>query len=79
MVAAQVETTPSFRVTEIERLFELPPTTSVSLSGSWYDVTTDDQRFLMARQRLADDGERDVPQLILVKNFFEELKQRVGN
>ena len=66
-MAAQVETTPSFRVTEIERLFELPPTTSVSVSAGWYDVTSDDQRFLMARQPLGNDGERDVPQLILVK------------
>ena len=79
LVAAQVETTPSFRVTEIERLFELPPTTSFSRAAGWYDVTSDDQRFLMARRPLADDGERDVPQLILVQNFFEELKQRVGN
>ena len=79
LVAAQVETTPSFRVTETERLFELPPFTSVGLPTGWYDVTTDDQRFLMARVPQAVDGERDVPQLILVKNFFEELKERVGN
>ncbi|MEE8147578.1 MAG: hypothetical protein V3T24_08245, partial [Longimicrobiales bacterium] len=78
-MAAHVETTPSFRVTETERLFELPPGTSEGLAAGWYDVTTDDQRFLMARVPQAETGDSDVPQLILVKNFFEELKQRVGN
>ena len=61
-----------------ERLFELPRETSVSVVAGWYDVTTDDQRFLMARVPLADIA-TDVPQPILVQNFFEELKQRVGN
>ncbi len=38
-----------------------------------YDVTPDDQRFVMIRER-ADAGE-----LIAVENFFEELKAKVGN
>ncbi len=39
-----------------------------------YDVTPDDQRFVMIRNRVADEGE-----LIVVENLFEELKAKVGN
>ena len=40
-----------------------------------YDVTPDDQRFVMMR------NSRDVEasELIVVENFFEELKAKVGN
>ncbi len=40
-----------------------------------YDVTPDDQRFVMIR------NSRDVEasELIVVENFFEELKAKVGN
>ena len=40
-----------------------------------YDVTADDQRFLMIRFR--DRG--SASELVLVENFFEELKAKVGN
>ncbi len=39
-----------------------------------YDVTPDDQRFVMIRSPDAEAGE-----LIVVENFFEELKAKVGN
>ena len=62
-----------------ETLFEILPRSAVGPPTGWYDVTADDQRFLMARRPLVDPGEADVPQLILVRNFFEELEERVGN
>ena len=38
----------------------------------------DDQRILMARPRLFEIGADNVkPELILVQNFFEELKARM--
>ena len=40
-----------------------------------YDVTPDDQRFVMIRSRTVDDA----GELIVVENFFEELKAKVGN
>ena len=40
-----------------------------------YDVTPDDQRFVMIRTR----GDVEVVELIVVENFFEELKAKVGN
>ena len=40
-----------------------------------YDVTRDDQRFLMIRQEVGEDeGE-----LILVLNWLEEVKRQMGN
>ncbi len=41
-----------------------------------YDVTPNDQRFVMIR--LQAEGGRDDTQLIVVENFFEELKERTG-
>ncbi len=41
-----------------------------------YDVTPDDQRFVMIR----NIGEQEAAgELIVVENFFEELKAKVGN
>ena len=39
-----------------------------------YDVTAGDRRFVMIRRR--ETGE---VQLIVVENFFEELRRRMGN
>jgi Tol biopolymer transport system component len=41
-----------------------------------YDVTSDDQRFLMIR---LVEGSTDASELVLVQNWFEELKQRMGD
>ncbi len=41
-----------------------------------HDVAPDDQRFLMLRGVNFEEGG---PELILVENFFEELKAKVGN
>ena len=40
-----------------------------------YDVTPDDQRFVMIRSLAGEDA----TELIVVENFFEELKAKVGN
>ena len=39
-----------------------------------YDISPNDQRFVMFRRVQAEQGE-----LIWVVNFFEELKAKVGN
>ena len=48
--------------------------------GDFYDIAPDDQRFLMLRLALAptgvDDGDT---RFILVENWFEELRDLVGN
>ncbi len=41
-----------------------------------YDVSADDQRFVMLRINNEDAA---ASELILVQNWFEELRQRMGN
>jgi serine/threonine-protein kinase len=64
-----VEPADSFRVGAVDALF---PTNIVSLNNS-YDVTPDGQRFLMIRPSEVENGM--APELVLVKNWFEELKR----
>ena len=74
MVAVPVETEPTFSVGQPEVLF---PATEFRSNAEHpqYDVTPDDQRFIMIRQI----GEDVTGKLILVQNFFEELKRLVPN
>ena len=74
MVAVQVETDPTFSAGQPEALF--PATQFRSFANhQQYDVTPDDQRFIMIRQA----GEAVLGELTWVQNFFEELKARVPN
>jgi dipeptidyl aminopeptidase/acylaminoacyl peptidase len=66
-------------VGEEEVLFRLPAGYATSNSNTVYGVTPDDQRFLMARAYQGGDGEAVLSELVLVQNFFEELRERMGN
>ena len=71
MMAAKVTTEPTFRAERPEMLFE----GEFFLHGAGdqsYDVAPDG-RFLMVQQN------SDIADLIVVTNFFEELKERVPN
>ena len=78
LVAAQIETDSGFRVGAQETLFTIPQEYSVAAGTDFYDITSDDQRFLMARPYQGGDEEEVTSSLVLVQNFFEELKERVG-
>ena len=73
LIAAQVSTAAGFRVVQRETLFTLPLGTIGQEITDFYDIAPDDQRFLMGR--LSGGG----GDFILVQNFFEELRQRMGN
>ena len=78
MWATEFATEPTFRVGSSSTLFDLPDgyrTTTVG-GGDNKDVLPDDQRFLLARLVGLEDSPT---KLILVQNFFEELKARVPN
>jgi len=76
-VVAQVQTEPEFRVVNREPLFELGIEYLVGDGGDdFYDISLDDQRFLMGRRVGGGEG---IPQYVVVQNFFEELRQRVPN
>jgi serine/threonine-protein kinase len=78
MTAAAVETDPTVVVVERQKLFVLPPGTVVAPNADFYDVTSDDQRFLMVRE-IPDDPAGSPHRTVLVHNFFEELKRLVPN
>ena len=78
MVSARVETASGFRVVGREALFELGATYLSGAGTDFYDITLDDQQFLMGRAYEGGEGAQDTRTLVLVQNFTEELKQRVG-
>lgn len=74
LVAVQVQTDPSFSAGAREVLFTVDDGYIWGGPGM-YDVTTDDERFVMIGMRTDGLGS----ELIVVENFFEELRERVGN
>ena len=76
LVAVQVSTDPAFALSQQEVLFSAVAYMR-NLAYTLYDVTPDDQRFVMLR--IGDDENAVASELILVENWFEELRERMGN
>ena len=72
LVSAEVETENAFVVGERRALFPVQGFRYTQVR-SQYDVTLDDQRFVMIR----NFDETESSELVIVQNFFEELKERV--
>jgi serine/threonine-protein kinase len=73
LIAVQVVRDPAFSLGTQRRLFSVARYQPDPFSRS-YDVTRNDQRFVMVRQEVGDnEGE-----LILVLNWLEEVKREVG-
>jgi serine/threonine-protein kinase len=72
LVAAEVATTPSFRVVAEHVLFSTRDYLSIEFDRA-YTVSPDDRSFLFVRPRPGAES-----QLIMVTNWFEELKAKVG-
>ncbi len=75
MMAVNVTTTPSFAA-EAPRALFVDTTYVKSPSYRAYDLSPDDQRFVMLRA-LADSVTQAPTQVVLVDNWFEELKAKV--
>ncbi len=75
LVAAQFDPA-SGQVLAQETLFTIPAGYLVNPGDNFYDITSDDQRFLMVRP-YQGEGEAAATEVIVVENFFEELKERV--
>ena len=71
MMVAELQTMPSFAVTERRELFE--DTFDRNVDHRNYDVHPVTGEFLMIK------GTEVVSELVIVLNWFEELKERVGN
>jgi serine/threonine protein kinase len=78
MLVAYLDTSTGFRVLRTEVLFALSQSIGEGNTNGWFDVAPDDQRLIMA-QPLSAGGESAAPELILVQNFFEELKRLAPN
>ncbi len=72
LVAVQVTEEPRFTPGRQDILFSMDRY-QVADGSPLYDVSADDRRFVMLRIEDSDT------QLILVRNFFEELRERAGN
>jgi WD40 repeat protein len=78
LMVARIRPGPPLAVTETRLLVSLPRGFYFGQNTTSYDVTADDQRFLMARDpRMAEGPGRG--ELIVVKNFPEEVKRRLVN
>ena len=74
LMVVDVVTSPTFSAGPGRALFSVERYFTSNLHAR-YDVTADDQRFVIVRRGdLTQEGG-----LILVQNFFEELRERVGN
>ena len=76
LVAAEVTTTSTFAVIAERVLFSITDHQSDPVHRR-YDVTPDDERFVMIRNAPVVEATNVQP--VLVLNFFEELKAKVGN
>jgi serine/threonine-protein kinase len=76
MMVATFETEPTFLVSRREELFDSSP--YLATNGPWraYDITKDDERFLMIRSNPAGV---DATRLVLVQNFFAEIERLTAN
>ncbi len=73
MMAVAVTAQPSFTAEKPRMLFQTPFGYAANVRG--YDVTPDGQRFLMVQPK--DTTPIKPAEMILVQNWFEELKRRV--
>ena len=76
-MAAEVVTTPGFSVGEQRPLFPAAQYFN-GLNARHYDVTPDDRRFVFVGPADIAGGEAAL-ELIVVVNWFEELRRRMGN
>jgi len=77
LVAVTVRTNPTFAVVGRRVLFTLPLGASATAQHAQYGITPDDTRFIMFRTPGTAEGVV-TERWIVVENFFEELKAKVG-
>jgi hypothetical protein len=75
LIAVEVELGSGFQVVGRVELFTIPDSYRTSTTNSVYDLSPDDQRFLMARSYQPPEGSHSP--FVLVQNFGEELKRLV--
>jgi len=72
-----VEPGTTWRSSAPETLLDRPTPYHALWSGRTYDISLDDQRFLMPDYGTTSNSNPGPPRLIVVLNWFEELKRLV--
>ncbi len=75
MMKVTIEAEPTFTHGKPEVLFELEGRYLTASPGHNYDISLDGQRFLMITE--GEQNETTPAEIIVVLNWFEELKRRV--
>ncbi|MGD8602538.1 MAG: protein kinase, partial [Gemmatimonadota bacterium] len=78
VMAARVDTSSGFRVLGTQTLFTDNQVVGEGIANGWYDISADDERFLMARP-VSSGGAASDPELILVQNFLTEVQRLAPN
>jgi len=73
---AAVSTADGFRIEGVRQLFPLSDQYVSNDDHRYYGVTPDDQRFLFLRSEVGSLS-ADIEAIVLIENWFEELKQAV--
>jgi serine/threonine-protein kinase len=78
MMVAEIQAASGFQW-ETRMLFRFPSGYRMATNSDFYDIDLADQRFLMARAYSEDEDGAARAELVLVQNWFEELRARVPN
>ena len=78
IVATTVDTSSGFRVLRTQTLFTDNQIVGEGIANGWYDLSTDDERFLMARP-VSSGGNAKQPELIVIQNFLSEVQRLAPN
>jgi hypothetical protein len=73
-MVATIDLDPTFQVMRRQVLFPIEDNYYLANNTTSYRIASDDERFLMARYV----GESARVELVLVQNFFEELRENVA-
>ena len=79
LIAAEVETGQGFRVLQRETLFALGADFGFIAGFNLYDIGPDDERFLTVRVAGPGGETGGGGRFVVVVNWFEELRERMGN
>ena len=80
MMVAEIQTGPPFSVGQRLVLFRVDQEYPMTVVVGSFDISADDQRFLMRRRVAETETETgETTHLILVQNWFEELREKLGN
>ena len=79
MMAVTIETEPTFTQGTVNQLFDLSPywRPPGGVTGRMIDISPEGDRFLMLKAAGGSDKTAETTSIIVVQNWFEELKERV--